>query len=39
VSGNRSDNDTFCTRRNKAVREPRIDGYLRCSVIAYEIAS
>jgi hypothetical protein len=38
VSGNRSDNDTFCTRRNKAVREPRIDGYLRCSVIAYEIA-
>src|SRR6266566_380509 len=38
VSGNRSDNDTSCTRRNKAVREPSIDGYLRCGVIIYEIA-
>ncbi len=38
VPGNRCDNDTFGTRRNKAVREPRINGYLRCGVIPCEIA-
>jgi hypothetical protein len=38
VSGNRSDNDAFGTRRNKAIRESGIDGYLRCGVIACEIA-
>jgi hypothetical protein len=34
VSGNRSDNDAFGTRRNKAVRELGKDDYLRCRVIA-----
>jgi hypothetical protein len=34
VSGNRSDNDAFGARRNKPVREHRIDDYLRCGVIA-----
>ena len=34
MSGNRSNNDTFGTRRHKAVREPHIDGYLRRDIIA-----
>jgi hypothetical protein len=38
VSRDRSDNDAFCTRRKKAVRERRIDDYLRCGVIVCEIA-
>jgi hypothetical protein len=38
VSGNRSDHDAFGTRRDEAVREPRVDDYLRWGVIACEIA-
>ncbi len=38
VSGNRSDNDAFGTRCKEAIREPHIDGDLRCGIIACEIA-